>query len=48
MQHIGLMMVRNEIDVIEKYMDHILQWINLILVLDDSDDGTYEYLEKQP
>lgn len=48
MKHIGLMMVRNEIDVIEKYMEHIKSWFSLILVLDDSDDGTYEFLERQP
>jgi hypothetical protein len=45
MQHIGLMMVRNEIDIIERYMQHIDEiGIDVILVLDDSDDGTYDKL----
>jgi glycosyltransferase involved in cell wall biosynthesis len=49
MQHIGLMMVRNEIDIIDRYIEHINDiGIDIILVLDDSDDGTYERLRTWP
>jgi len=49
MQHIGLMMVRNEIDIIERYIEHIDSFgIYPVLVLDDSNDGTYERLRDWP
>jgi len=44
MKHVGLLTVRNEVDVIDEFLDDAEKYFSDIVVMDDSTDGTYERL----
>ena len=46
-KNIGLLTVRNEVDVIDEFMDNIEKYFDEVVVMDDSDDGTYEKIKNR-
>ena len=44
MRNIGLLTVRNEVDVIDQFLDDAEKYFTDIVVMDDSTDGSYEKL----
>lgn len=47
MKHVGLLTVRNEVDVIDEFLDDVEKWFDDIVVMDDSTDGTCERIAKR-
>ena len=45
--NIGMLTVRNEIDVIEEFLDDVEKYFDTIVVMDDSTDGTYEAIARR-
>lgn len=42
MKNIGMLTVRNEVDVINEFLDDVALYFDTVIVMDDSSDGTYE------
>ena len=47
MKNIGMLTVRNEIDIIDEFLDNVEQYFEDIVVMDDSNDSTRERLQKR-
>lgn len=48
MKHIGMLTVRNEVDIINEFLDDVEKYFDDIVVMDDSTDGTYEAIAARP
>jgi hypothetical protein len=47
-KNIGMLTVRNEVDVIDEFLDDVALYFDSIVVMDDSTDGTYERIAARP
>lgn len=45
--NVGMLTVRNEVDVIDEFLDDVEKYFEVIVVMDDSDDGTYEKIARR-
>jgi hypothetical protein len=48
MCNIGMLTVRNEVDVINEFLDDVALYFDTVVVMDDSNDGTYEAIASRP